>query len=120
MNTSSLIHVSWFQHPQVVAIEMAQGHRVLHACSLLKVEGFELGYLSRIGLLLLENSSCNTFKSLDLILNGWIWLPCVLIDVQLLIYYISSLIQLSDQAFMQARKLFPVDFKTLMELDEWL
>ena len=46
MDTTPSVQVSWLEKPQVIRVEVTEGHRVLLIGPLVKIEGLEFRYLS--------------------------------------------------------------------------
>ena len=63
--------MSWLEEPQIVRVEVTEGHRVLLIGPLVKIEGLEFGDLARIrGGGLIRLCTCNALQSLDPILEA--------------------------------------------------
>lgn len=77
VNSSPSVKMGWLQQPQVIAIEMAQRHRVPCRCSLLKVKSFKLCYPAR-ACCIFKTTPSNWVKTLNLIFKLLIWRPLIL------------------------------------------
>lgn len=68
VNSSSSIKMSWLQQPQVIAIKMAQRHRVPCRCSLLKIKSFKFRYPACV-CCIFETAPSHWVQTLNLILK---------------------------------------------------